>query len=32
MICSFARDAGGPWGPGAAEGEDPGRGVQHAGR
>lgn len=32
VICSFARDAGGPWGPRAAEGEDPGGGVQRAGR
>lgn len=32
MICSFARDTGGPWGSRAAEGEDPGGGVQRAGR
>lgn len=32
IIYSLKRDAGGPWGPRAAEGEDPGGGVQRAGR
>lgn len=32
IIYSLKRDAGGPWGPRAAEGEDPSGGVQRAGR